>query len=369
MKPTEFSQSLQLLIILCKTSWSEQDLAIITEFNLEGNEVLDLAQRHRVTPLIWSALQRIELFSSEVREKFKQLSFQNQIKAIQSKALQGKLLSVFQNSEEKGFFLKGSGLAERYYEDIGERHVLDIDWFLDQERIIPLTKELIKWGYNPSPDITLFNTVQWRYFKYIHHDIYLSPPPKSDLLPLELHWRLRGPWGSFNLKTKTSLNPVDEFLYLCVHGTEHGWFRLKWLMDLPRIIEKNHFSWEVIWSRAVELNCQKQISITLMLLDKLCLMPMPIEWASKIDMDQYRFQLDYIYDAIISEKGFNENDMNRWRYFRYLWTFRPKGLNLAYWMILLTSPNDWQTIRLPESLFYLYIPLRPFIWLYRRLRG
>ena len=369
MTRTDFSQSLQLLIILCKTSWSERDLVFIKTFSLDGYEVLDLAQRHRVAPLIWSALQRVELFSSEIREKFKLLSVQNQIKAIQSKVLQGRLLSICQDGMGSGFFLKGSGLAERYYQDIGERHVLDLDWFIDEEKIQELTKELIKWGYTPLPDITLFNPVQWRYFKATHHDIYLSPPAKSDLLPIELHWRLRGPWGGFNLMTKTSLNSVDEFLYLCVHGTEHGWFRIKWLMDLPRIIEKNHFSWNDIWSISGELNCQKQLSITIILLDILCVMPMPIELKSKINIDQYRFQLDYIYEAMISEKGFNENDMNRWRYFRYLWTFRPKGLKSAYWMILLTSPNDWQTIRLPESLFYLYIPLRPFIWLYRRLRG
>lgn len=34
----------------------------------------------------------------------------------------------------------------------------------------------------------------------------------------------------------------------------------------------------------------------------------------------------------------------------------------------LVSPADWQTVRLPDSLFWLFLLIRPFGWLLRRWR-
>jgi hypothetical protein len=34
----------------------------------------------------------------------------------------------------------------------------------------------------------------------------------------------------------------------------------------------------------------------------------------------------------------------------------------------LTNITDWLTLRLPENLFFLYFPLRPFFWVYRKFK-
>jgi len=35
----------------------------------------------------------------------------------------------------------------------------------------------------------------------------------------------------------------------------------------------------------------------------------------------------------------------------------------------LTNITDWLTLRLPENLFFLYFLLRPFIWVFRKLKA
>jgi hypothetical protein len=244
---------------------------------------------------------------------------------------------------------------------------LDLDWFVGEDKLVELTKKLINMGYTPYPAINTFNAAQWKYFKSTHHDIYFSPPNEKSNLPIELHWRLRSPWGTFNLIPVGSLNELDEFLYLCVHGTEHGWFRLKWLVDLPRIIEKISIDWIQAWKRAKELNCQKQLLITLLVLDKLFLFAFPGELRKMIKPQEYDFELGYIQRVISAEITFNENDKTRLAYFRYLWSFRGTNWSLSIFKQFLTSPADWEMIRLPEAFFPLYFFLRPFIWSYRRL--
>ena len=91
----------------------------------------------------------------------------------------------------------------------------------------------------------------------MHH--HLTFYTSHDNLPrvIELHWKLR----SFNdtivvrdLKNSKSfintqwnniyaLNHLDQFIYLCIHGTEHAWYRLKWLMDIPMILKNVKFKW------------------------------------------------------------------------------------------------------------------------------
>lgn len=369
MIPSGFSEALHLLIILCKPQWSKEDIADVEKYAADGTTVFQLAERHRVTPLVWSRLKEIHIFSLEVRSHFKLAAQQNQFRAMQTKALEIKLSAIQTAFGIKGFFLKGLSIAERFYSDMAERHVLDIDWFVDEKGILPLTKEIMNLGYVPVPNVTKFHAAQWKYYIATHHDVYLTPPENSGLPPIELHWRLRSPWGSFTLGPETKLESVDEFLYLCVHGTEHGWFRLKWLMDLPRFIEKSKLDWERVWERAVKYKCQKQLSISLLVLDQLSIFGLPMALKEKINASSYVFELEYIYHAIKEDKSFNENDLNRWNYFKYLWRFRAKKWNPDLFKIFLTSPNDWETIKLPRVLFFLYFPMRPFLWLYRRLKN
>ena len=92
----------------------------------------------------------------------------------------------------------------------------------------------------------MLNDWKWRE----HHLSYFHPEKG---IQLEIHWRLHPPPSKepsfeelWKRKRKSELTtyPVyflgqeDLFLYLITHGARHGWFRLRWLIDIDKMVEK-----------------------------------------------------------------------------------------------------------------------------------
>ena len=75
----------------------------------------------------------------------------------------------------------------------------------------------------------------------------------------------------------------------------------------------------------------------------------------------------YINGAIASSSLFNDNDTNRLAHLRFMRSLSRKKINWALILKYLTSPQDWKLLPLPSSLFFLYFPLRPFLFLWRRI--
>jgi hypothetical protein len=130
---------------------------------------------------------------------------------------------------------------------------------------------------------------------------------------------------------------------------------------------KVDFDWYVVRERAILLSCVEHLEISFLVLKEMLLMDIPLPILEKIVQKKYRYQLKYILQAIRSDQGFNENDRNRSRHFLFLWSLSKKRLNPSLLLKYLTGPGDWKFFPLPENIFFLYYPLRPFLWLTRRL--
>ncbi|MDO7488046.1 nucleotidyltransferase family protein [Peribacillus frigoritolerans] len=111
---------------------------------------------------------------------------------------------------------------------------------------------LLKNGYERE-EISVFD--KWR-----KHDVSYFHPQKR--IEIELHSRLHPfPMNvpSFNelwerkRSSKLTSYPVpffgndDLFLYLVFHGAKHGWFRLRWLVDIDQMIRKGIISQKITY--------------------------------------------------------------------------------------------------------------------------
>ena len=340
-----------------------QDVFIDT---IDEDAFLTLVLRHRVFPIVHFNLQQEARLSMGLKEKLKQLAENNQRLALQSVMMQHRLQKVIDEQGFKGFFLKGVRLSELYYGDPGLRHVMDLDCWVEESAIGPIADWLFNQGYVSVPDIRLLNNQQFAFIKKIDHDLQFITGKSGLPGIIELHWKLRGPLGGFNLTPVKPMNEVDNFLYLCTHGTEHGWFRLKWLFDLPQIMDRVDFDWAQIRKRAIMLDCLDHLEITMMVLESLLNEPIPAEIIAHLNPSNYASQLSYIHGAIASPSVFNDNDANRLAYLKYMSSLSRKKINWVLILKYLTSPNDWKLITLPSSLFFLYFPLRPLFILWRR---
>ena len=138
-----------------------------------------------------------------------------------------------------------------------------------------------------------------------HFHLVLVPPPPRRLV-LEMHWHLVDRANLFRIDAEevitsarrvnlsgvevAALDPVDEFLYLCVHLSRHGvlnraalaagaraaWFvrtesgnRLVWVLDLVRHAARHHSALEpsIVRERAEAWNATKALQECLRLVD------------------------------------------------------------------------------------------------------
>src|SRR5690606_21042563 len=82
-----------------------------------------------------------------------------------------------------------------------------------------------------------------------HKDMVFAHPGHRTIV--ELHWRLFDNRHLYNPATDQparvqltpcaavwTLAPEAAFLYLCLHGAQHAWSRLKWLADVAALVAK-----------------------------------------------------------------------------------------------------------------------------------
>jgi hypothetical protein len=199
---------------------------------------------------------------------------------------------------------------------------------------------------------------------------------------VEVHWKLRDRLGNFKFdpikeysKTIVVKNSIaalrvfdhyEQFIFLCTHGAEHGWFRLKWLFDLPQVLDKVVFDWNVLIKRAKDLNSLEQVLLAFLVMEELLGTPIPEKVRSEISLR--KFKLNYIRHLVTYPGSYCDNDLEKVKSFIYILSQNRKGLfNKRLILKYLTSPNDWKLLPLPSSLFFLYFPLRPFLLLWRRV--
>jgi hypothetical protein len=370
MSVSIFSPEFKLILSCLRVKPSRKELERREEAlgrSIDEDVFFALLIRHRVLPLVYFNLREESRISDRLKDKLKQLAAANQLQALQSMNMQFRLQKEFDQHAYKGFFIKGVTLSEQYYGDAGLRHVMDIDCWVEQKALKHIAHWLFDEGYVSVPDIRSLNARQLGFVQKTNHDLqFLTEKPGLPKV-IELHWKLRGPLGGFTLQPEAPMNEVDHFLYLCTHGTEHGWFRLKWLFDLPQIIDAVSFDWDAVRQRAIALDCLDHLEITMMVLQEYLNEPIPHAISSRLQPHQYDLHLMYIRQAISAESTFNDNDANRLAYLQYMMLLSRQKFNWALVLKYLTSHQDWKLLPLPKQLFFLYFPLRPFLVLWRRI--
>ena len=365
-----FSPEFTLMLSSCRVKPGIRELERRVEVlsaSINEEVFLTLLIRHRVFPLVYFNLNEESLISEGLKDQLKQLSAANQLQALQSRHMQFRLQKELDLKQYKGFFFKGVSLSEQYYGDAGLRHVMDIDCWVEEKALKPIADWLFKEGYSSVPDIQRLNEKQLAFVQKTDHDLqFLADKPGLPKV-IELHWKLRGPLGGFNLQPEAPMNEVDHFLYICTHGTEHGWFRMKWLFDLPQIIDAVSFDWEVVRERAIALDCLDHLEITMLVMQEFLNEPIPKAILSRLRPHEFDRHLRYIRKAIAAESTFNDNDANRLAYLRFMLLLSRRKMNWVLVLKYLTSHQDWKLIPLSKQLFFLYFPLRPFLVLWRRI--
>lgn len=184
--------------------------------------------------------------------------------------------------------LKGAVTAMAAFGRQGLRQAIDIDLLVAPGDVPSALALLAAQGYRLEADPAEAH-------RRGHKDLPLWHPMRD--ITLELHWRLfqnprilpvpaaRARVDILPGRSVATLCPLDEALYLCCHGAEHGWERLKWLADLTALLRRGVVQADTLYARARAAGLARMVGPGLVLAHRLHATPLPARLARDLRTD------------------------------------------------------------------------------------
>ncbi|MFF1994048.1 nucleotidyltransferase family protein [Bacillus mycoides] len=378
------SKELKFLFAILKLQDDETLQTYSSEWfaDIDWEVFLEQAMHHRVYPVIYQKLKQVdeERIPSHVVQTLNRKYKKNTFQMLYLSAEMERINKLCNENEIRMIFLKGPVLSQDLYGDISLRTSCDLDVLIPMQNLEKVEMLLLEQGYVKDDYIqTILNDWKWR-----HHHITFFHPTKQ--IKLEIHWRLNpGPgkepgfeelWKRKRKSTLTSnsvymLGEEDLFLFLVSHGARHGWSRLRWLVDIKKIVDQ-----ELNWSEIHKLMRKYQMlhlgGQALILAAQLLgvrlderMMELVAKKRSKQLAQEALFYFKQMIDLHtdpVPEEVFIYHS-------RYLFSLMSNQQKILYIMSqLYPYPIDAKTLPLPKFLHFLYFPLRPFLCLWRKTK-
>jgi hypothetical protein len=350
-----------------------------------------LTLRHRVTPTVWKVLKAaaasdIPFDFVTLAEKYTQVNARRNLELASTIVL---LTRLFHQNGIRSIVLKGIGFAVQAYHEWASRHAGDIDLFVDAHDLNGAVNLLKASGFRRMEyDIDPLSK-KFKIFMKGNNQILYSDPARH--IGIELHWRLfpqqhllpltfNAAWQdsqSIAMANSTlhTLSRHHTLLHACCHGAQHLWYRLFWLYDVALCISRfSDTDWCVLTALVKHLRVHQSVAQALYLVHNFFDVQLPSAGYRLMSTGKDRnrnlrrvMRLMFEFDAgpcipfsiphlikIQHDLALRNNDAERIFYLcRYL----------------APSLRDFNAILLPDAAAFLYYPLRPIIWIYRKIIG
>lgn len=373
----------ELLLTCCRPKPStahflrQQELAAT---GLGTRKVLELGIRHKVSPLLYCNLRHhlAGTFSDELLDKLAEQHRRNKQRVLQSLQATHELARAGQDL--RLIVMKGLDVAARAYGDLAARQVGDIDILVDPEQLDEAVTVLEEQGWNLDQPEILSAATRKILLRNHNHCLFI----RKRFPHMELHWRAThnpfefpiNDWPALSVSKKSNigipgLNNEDLMIYLCLHGAKHDWGRLKWLFDLPNILDTHDIDWPRLWQRADRLGAGLAIQQGLLLAQEYCGIDLSCEIKSG-----FRYSIDRAkWQAIYTIQHGPEQWMAHLpaRLKLHQWVNRiqtVRRMDVLFWhcaMMFYPNVDDYRLLKLPSRLHLLYFPLRPILWGIRQI--
>lgn len=345
---------------------------------------VELIEEHRLAPVLFRSVKEPPHVSVplEFADALRVRAEANNLRGLR---LFGILLQMVDVLGERGIDcipLKGPLLALRLHGDVSRRHAGDIDLLLSPDDIEEAHELLCEWGLKPIFPPSPLTRIQRRQVRrYNHHFTYALEDGSASV---ELHWKLlardelmrgsfrdlfdRGQDQEVAGRRIRVLSPADEFRYLCIHGAKHEWRRLFWLYDVAKYVASDTDMEGLDPSDdLLEGPGGRAVAQALVLCRDLMGVPVPERFPAE---ESEARTLEYLVGSAIraiagSWPGPPHRRLQRLLVYETLleggahsWG---RSLRRAF-----HCPADWEIVRLPDQLFFLYRLLRLPLWVLRR---
>lgn len=332
---------------------------------VDSARLLRLAAWHRVLTI----LQReIEINGTPIPADLRQgLADARTANAARNAVRAAELCRICSRFESRGIqalAFRGPLLAEELYGDLALRHFSDLDLLVKPDDAARATEALVEEGYEPQFRLDARQQAAFLHFR--GERFFIRP---SEQLCVDLHWRIlpdgfdfepaessffaaarRVTVGDAAVKT---LSTRDLGLFLCLHGSKHGWNRLGYVSDLARwAVVHRGTDWLDLRARAARRGQERMVDTGLGLAERLLGAPVPVSLA---DAAEVRATVD---EAIERLQRAGEGAEKEWSLVLRL--YRGSGRKAAYLadLVLVPSGIEIEKISLSRRFFWIYYLIR-----------
>jgi hypothetical protein len=267
--------------------------------------------------------------------------------------------------------LKGPALALLVYQNVALRQFMDLDLLIRPVDVPKACAALTCNGYRL--DSPLANN--WDGRLMWSGDRELKFVQDGNGAVLDVHWGVLPPNCPFQMPVDLlfdfarkehqngtsflSFSREHLFVFLCAHGAKHCWRSLQWLCDLAGYVNRfQDLDWESCIRQAITMHCELVVAHSLLLAQQVLGLTLPeaidsfVREDSKANMaaaKAIRFLMNPAdmgaYDALDYYLSFTRN----WR----------EKLHCTARQIFVPNAADWERVRLPHYLSFIYYVIRP----------
>jgi len=284
--PAESSPSWRLFSRAISHHFSGSNPALPVMESADWDAMYELCHRHGLFPLVNRALQPLppELFPDPYRERFRNAAAAVTLRSLQLQQEMQRLISLLTGAGIAVIPFKGPVLAEQAYGDVGLRDFVDLDLLVSKAQVADAVLLLGDHGYLPSTEIS---GCDWPKLLKRTNEVDLRHATKPWVV--EVHWDFAKPWfgltfpldklweGADPGSSQNRLDDIDTVLQLCIHGTNHYWDKLKWLVDVDRFVRSvADLDWDELLLRSERAGCRRALLLGLSLADSCLGLPLPV---------------------------------------------------------------------------------------------
>ncbi len=384
----ELSPEIELVLRLARPgSQDPDDLQSLLWQGIDWEQVRQFARRHSLLAFFYRRLAELppgaapaEILA-EARDLFR-------LSLARSARLGVRLADVQQVLAARGIAmlaLRGPLLAEMLYQPLpGVRTFSDLDILVHPDAFPAAYTALSEAGYVAVKPL-LKQEQRW----IVRGDRDFSFQAGPDVL--EVHWAVDEPGYCFPLKNAQfwegitphrlpeaeflTFSPPLLFLNLCLHGARHRWEKLAWAFDLAWFVHSQaDFDWLAFWEWAGRLGFRRVAAMGMQMAELVggARFPEGLQeayWADTAALRLTRRNLEELllpgqrprqaaYVQALNDLAYDLQARERLAARVYMVANR----------LFVPRQSDWQALRLPERLYWLYYPLRPLRLLWSALR-
>ena len=362
------------------TARSEANLAALERVD-NWNDVARLAKRHRVVSLTLRGLRRAGLACPAAEAALGPVRAAANARGLQQLTGLRAAVGCLDSQRIPSLVLKGLPLGARLFGSPLERECYDVDLLVPPSRAAAAAEALSQSGWSMRVPSFAPTPGRNRFFqRYVKNRIFTGPGGT-----LELHHRLtNNPFAlparfeeleagaalvAFGGSTYSTLGDKDLLVYLCVHGQLHRWSRLKWLCDIAALIgsvTNDVFSAAVERGRRLGLAPEPTFGTALRLCREALHVELPAaatSLAAVARTERQGRQTRRLWNRPGGSRGL-KGTARRVDELKTALAINPSWRSAAHELArLFASPYDLGRVNLPDRLFWLYLPLRPMLWL------